>query len=270
MRHLFVRFLSTMVACLLSVAASAQGQIVVFPNLDTKYGIGLPIGPHVENMLEGFVGTGVSVVTPRGGMTERVYLDTKAWRNLVDVDSAQARIAFAETLEAANISVSNTPNLKLLSEFFGTLPATEFDYADVLKVFGRRYIDSDSGTSIPTPLIDPDSHMLRWSVVTPVDAGSMLNVLNQPLPGLSVEENREYRELLGRFQQLEEHELQRFNDLFNKGISIPVNTQPRPPPIRNPKHIVFGSSTCPDGSELPIYCKFFKEEKWKPPDCICD
>ena len=202
-------FVSVVLLCVSPIAANAEGQFAVFPNVDATQGVGPPFGNDPRRIFSALQGAGVLIVTPQSGGTAMMQVDAK------------------ET----------------------------------------QHIDFGNGLVIQVPAFDRDAQKFLGSDGQPFDFGGTLTIWNKSLPGLSPEENLEFRDLSSRLGTLNRQESDRLKQLFERGISLPIDTGPVRPKPRIP--IFVGSSPdCPNGKVFPSYCKHFVN--WKPSQCTCD
>ena len=278
----FVPFLLAVAACLFLVGAGAEGQVVIYPNLDARYGIDLPIDKYTKNVLSGLDGTGVSVVTPSGGMIFTVDLDAKAsgiptGLHSVPSDSGVSEVKSDDGFAVWHIPYS-TPHVTLQSAglrhsttFPSLLEALREKYpsnVDMPAVRKRPYIDFGNGLLVQFPVFDPSSQGSYGADGQSFEFGNIPRSLNNPLPSLSPEEYKEFQELAVRFGELSAKELERLEELLEDGISVPTGTAPTVPPKSRPRIVVLRTPVCPNGKELPFFCKYLK--RLELPECACD
>ena len=221
-------FVSVVLVCVLPIAANAEGQFAVFPNVDATQGVGPPFGNNPKRILSALQGAGVLIVTPQSGGTAMMQVDAYATGIRQD-------------------AIKETPHIN----------------------FGN-------GLVIQVPAFDRDVQKFLGSDGQPFDFGGTLTIWNKSLPGLSPKENLEFRDLSGRLGTLDHQELDRLKQLFERGISMPIDTGPVRPKPRistsrpKPRTPIFvgSSSDCPNGKVFPSYCKYFVN--WKPSQCTCD
>ena len=214
-------FVSVVLVCVLPIAANAEGQFAVFPNVDVTQGVGPPFGNDPKRILSALQGAGVLTVTPQSGGTAMMQVD-----------------AYTTGIRHDAIGFKETP-----------------------------HIDFGNGLVIQVPAFDRDAQKFLGSDGQPFDFGGTLTIWNKSLPGLSPKENLEFRDLSSRLGTLNRQELDRLKQLFEHGISMPIDTGPVRPKPRIP--ISVGSSPdCPNGKVFPSYCKYFVN--WKPSQCTCD
>ena len=242
-----MRFLSTIVLCQFLVVASADGQIVILPNLDAKHGIGLPFDSNMKGMLSTFEGAGVFVVTPRGGTIATIDLDAEATGIPPDIYRQLRDRVVSGIISGDDMAYWPTPTY----------------------TFNRRsHIDFGAGLVIQAPVFDSDAQTFRSSDGEPFDFGDILTSLDKSLPGHTQHQEQEFRDLVGRLGTLNATELKRLKELYEYGISVPTNTVPITPTKAQTRIVVRSSTDCPNGKELPSYCRHL--EHWKPPQCTCD
>ena len=279
-RSPLTHFLSTMAVCLIPAAVGAQGQIAMFPNLDAKHGVGLPINNYTRMMLEGLEGTGVSVVTPYEGMTVKVDLGAVAIgfsdgvHNVLRDGVVSGKISgddiavfiMANQFPAAQQRSAVLDGQASSPDLHGASTAMRFVDGGELDIIRQPYAGLGNGLRAGSPSLNLDSTNFRWMGGLPLYVGGVLYASDQSLPGLSYQENIEFLELKKRFKQLDVVELRRLYQLLEQGITVPVGTTPIAPPNGpdpDPELLI-----CHDGSKLPLYCKYYKE--WRPTECTCD
>ncbi len=242
-----MRCLSTIVLCQFPVAAIADGQIVILPNLDAKLGIGLPYDDNIAGMLSTFEGAGVSVVTPRGGTISTIDLDAEATGIPADI--------YRQLRDRVVLGIISGDDMAHWSTRRST-------------VNRRSHIDFGAGLVIQVPVFDSNAQTFRGSDGEPFDFGGILTSLDKSLPGHTQHQEQEFRDLVSRLGTLNAAELKRLKELYERGISVPSNTVPVT--LRKVRHpiVVRSSPDCPNGKKFPSYCRHF--ELWKPPQCTCD
>lgn len=131
--------------------------------------------------------------------------------------------------------------------------------------------------SYPSSQYDPASGRFDIYGVIELSSDVFLDAIPDQFDRLSIDENREFRDLYGRRDELTDDELERFQSLLNKGMGIPWVPGPdRPPSGRGgtqPNLPFIFPLSCPDRipeKTLPAACEYILPIDPKSETCSCD